>query len=97
MFLRIFTTQALRLSHSALDQSTVGQVTNLLSDDLNQFIQGLIFIQYLWIGPLQTVVVLYFLWQKIGVSSVFGVATLLLFIPLQGQYKQLIRQNIRSK
>lgn len=43
-----------------------------------------VFLNYLWIGPLQTIVIAYFLWQEIGVSSVVGVALLLVTIPLQG-------------
>lgn len=42
------------------------------------------FLNYVWVGPLQTILVTYFLWQEIGVSSLLGVGTLLFFIPLQG-------------
>lgn len=31
-----------------------------------------------------TIMVTYFLWQEIGVSSLLGVAGLLIFVPLQG-------------
>lgn len=57
---------------------------NLLSNDVNRFDIAVIFLHYLWIGPLETIVVTYFLWQEVGVSSIFGVAALLMFIPLQG-------------
>lgn len=43
-----------------------------------------VFFNYLWIGPIQTMVVTYFLWQEIGVSSIIGVALLLVTIPIQG-------------
>jgi len=40
---------------------------------------------FLWIGPLLTIEVTYFLWREIGgVSSLLGVAALLAFVPLQG-------------
>lgn len=82
--------QALRLSKTALGQTTVGQVVNLLSNDVNRFDICVIFLHYLWIGPLQTVIVTYFLWNQIGVSSVIGVAALLVFIPIQGKREFIV-------
>ncbi|VVC32375.1 ABC transporter type 1, transmembrane domain,ABC transporter-like,P-loop containing nucleoside triphosphate [Cinara cedri] len=84
--------KALRLSHIALGKITVGQVINLISNDLNRFDTALPEIQYLWIGPLQTIMITYFVWQKIGVSSLIGVATLFIFIPLQGWFGKKIAE-----
>jgi len=55
-----------------------------MSNDVNRFDIALTFIQFLWIGPLQTILVTYFLWQEIGVSSIVGVIFFLAFVPLQG-------------
>ncbi|XP_060872043.1 LOW QUALITY PROTEIN: ATP-binding cassette sub-family C member 4-like [Metopolophium dirhodum] len=76
--------KALFLSTKALDETTVGQMINLISNDVNQFDLALPKLHYLWIGPLQTIVVTYLLWQEIGVSSLIGIATFFFFIPLQG-------------
>lgn len=84
----VFISQALRLSTTALGETTVGQIVNLLSNDVNRFDALVVFLNYMWIGPLQTVVVTYFLWQEIGVSSVIGVIVLLVAIPLQGPYRK---------
>lgn len=62
----------------------MGQVVNLLSNDVNRFDIAVIFLHYLWLGPLETIIVTYFLWQEIDWASCVGVAVLLLFIPLQG-------------
>ncbi|XP_060873079.1 ATP-binding cassette sub-family C member 4-like isoform X2 [Metopolophium dirhodum] len=75
--------KAMRLSNTSLGETSVGRVVNLLSNDVNRFDKALFFLHFLWISPLQTIVVSYFLWQEIGVSSIFGVATLIMFIPLQ--------------
>ncbi|XP_065203724.1 probable multidrug resistance-associated protein lethal(2)03659 isoform X2 [Planococcus citri] len=76
--------KALKLSKTALGETTVGQVVNLLSNDVNRFDIAVIFLHYLWLGPLETIIVTYFLWQEIDWASCIGVAALLLFIPLQG-------------
>ncbi|KAG8310924.1 hypothetical protein J6590_054247 [Homalodisca vitripennis] len=77
------TFKSLRLSKAALGQTTVGQVVNLMTNDVNRFDMGIIFIHYLWLGPVTTVVVTYFLWQQIGVAALVGVAALLISIPAQ--------------
>jgi ATP-binding cassette subfamily C (CFTR/MRP) protein 4 len=71
---------------TALGEATVGQVVNLMSNDVKRFDVAIIFLHYLWLGPLQTFVVTYFMWVEVGPSAAIGVASLLLFIPLQGDY-----------
>ncbi|XP_025190824.1 multidrug resistance-associated protein 4-like, partial [Melanaphis sacchari] len=76
--------KALKLSRASLCETTIGQVVNLISNDVNRFDTAFRFIQFLWIGPLQTILVTYFLWQEIGVSSIIGVTAFLALVPLQG-------------
>ncbi|KAM3966828.1 LOW QUALITY PROTEIN: putative multidrug resistance-associated protein lethal(2)03659 [Aphomia sociella] len=75
--------KSLRLSKTALGETTVGQVVNLLSNDVNRFDVAIIFLHYLWIGPLATVIITYFMWLEISWAAVVGVAFMLAFIPLQ--------------
>ncbi|KAH8382740.1 hypothetical protein KR009_005071, partial [Drosophila setifemur] len=75
--------KALRLSRTALGDTTVGQVVNLLSNDVGRFDMVLINVHYLWIAPLELIVVTYLMYLEIGVSSLFGVAVMLLFLPFQ--------------
>lgn len=82
------------MSKTALGETTVGQVVNLLSNDVNRFDVIVIFLNYLWMGPLQTIIVTYFLWREIGASSIIGVAILLLLIPLQGLHKKNKTYNL---
>jgi ATP-binding cassette, subfamily C (CFTR/MRP), member 4 len=77
--------QSLRLSKTALGETTVGQVVNLLSNDVNRFDVAIIFVHYLWIGPLATIIITYLMWLEISWAAVVGVAFMLAFIPLQGE------------
>ncbi|XP_050060622.1 probable multidrug resistance-associated protein lethal(2)03659 isoform X2 [Aphis gossypii] len=76
--------KALYLSNKALGKTTVGQMITLISNDVNQFDVLYHKLHFLWIGPLQTIVATYLLWQEIGVSSLIGIAFFFVFIPLQG-------------
>lgn len=78
--------KALKLSRTALGETTIGQAVNLLSNDVSRFDVAIIFLHYLWLGPLETVIITYFMYREVGISAVFGVAALLMFIPLQGIY-----------
>ncbi|XP_014296340.1 probable multidrug resistance-associated protein lethal(2)03659 [Microplitis demolitor] len=75
--------KALKLSRTALGESTAGQVVNLLSNDVNKIDPAVIFFHYLWIGPVGTVIMTYLMYQEVGVAAIIGVASLLMFIPLQ--------------
>ncbi|XP_050060625.1 probable multidrug resistance-associated protein lethal(2)03659 isoform X2 [Aphis gossypii] len=81
--------KTLCLSHKTFGETAVGQVINLISNDVNRF-DCVINVHYLWIGPLQIIIGIYFLWQDIGVSLLVGVATFFFFIPLQGWMGKII-------
>uniref|UniRef100_A0A0K8VHX2 Putative multidrug resistance-associated protein lethal(2)03659 n=1 Tax=Bactrocera latifrons TaxID=174628 RepID=A0A0K8VHX2_BACLA len=75
--------KALRLSKTALGSTTTGQVVNLLSNDVGRLDTSLIQMHYLWLGPVEIIVITLLMYREIGVSSLFGVAFMLLFLPLQ--------------
>lgn len=77
--------KSLRLSKTALGETTIGQVVNLLSNDVNRFDGAVILLHNLWIGPLVTGVATYFMYEEIGISAVIGVVCILIFIPFQGK------------
>lgn len=76
--------KSLRLSKTALGETTIGQVVNLLSNDVDRFDGAVGLLHNLWIGPLVTAVATYFMYQEIGASAVIGVFCILVFIPFQG-------------
>ena len=73
------------LSQKALGQTSIGQMVNLLSNDVNHFDTSVLFLHYLWVGPLQPLIRMTILYHLIGPSCLAGFSFLILFIPLQGQ------------
>ncbi|CAG2057608.1 unnamed protein product, partial [Timema podura] len=74
---------SLKISLAALGDTTVGQVVNLLSNDVNRFDMAIVFLHYLWIGPLEILIITYLLWNDMRWSAIFGAIIMLLFIPMQ--------------
>lgn len=79
-----FLFQALRLSKTALGETTVGQAVNLLSNDVARFDKTFLVLAFLVIAPVETMIIVYLLWSRIGISAVLGVVSILLVIPVQG-------------
>lgn len=78
--------KSLRLSKTALGQTTAGQVVNLLSNDVNRFDVSLIFAHQMWVGPLETIVCTYLMYLQLQESSIIGVVLLIIFIPMQSKF-----------
>ncbi|XP_072319420.1 ATP-binding cassette sub-family C member 4-like [Eucyclogobius newberryi] len=81
--------KALRLSTESVGRTSTGQIVNLLSNDVNRFDEVTINMHYLWIGPLQAVVILVLLWFEIGLSCLAGVTIVVLMLPLQTWFGKL--------
>lgn len=75
----MFYRKALRLSPSVLGGSTAGQAVTMLSNDLEHM--ELMFVHYLWVGPVETLLLTYFMYSEIGIAAVIGVVILLVSIP----------------
>uniref|UniRef100_A0A8C7TH57 Multidrug resistance-associated protein 4 n=1 Tax=Oncorhynchus mykiss TaxID=8022 RepID=A0A8C7TH57_ONCMY len=88
--------KALCLSSAAMGKTTTGQMVNLLSNDVNKFDEVTNNLHYLWIAPLQAVVVISLLWYEIGPSCLAGVAVLVFLLPLQTMFGKLFG-SLRSK
>lgn len=83
VLLILHTIQCLVLSQKALGQTTIGQMVNIMSNDVNRFDFSVIFLHYLWVGPMQTLISTIILLYVIGPSCLVGLAVLILFVPLQ--------------
>lgn len=68
---------------------------------MSKFGLALTFLNDTWIGPVQVVLYGYFIYRKIGLAGLIGLAFLLSFIPLQGNdnvflLKTLMLSGIRG-
>ena len=75
--------KSLKLSRSSLGQTAVGQIVNIMSNDMQRFDEFSLTSCYLIVAPLQTLIVFGILTQTIKISAVPGMIVLFLMIPFQ--------------
>ncbi|VEN34161.1 unnamed protein product [Callosobruchus maculatus] len=75
--------KTLRLSKKALGKTTIGQMINLLSNDVNRFDNSFQYFHYLWAAPIETLIIMYLLYYMVGLTGLVGYLLLLLIIPVQ--------------
>ncbi|XP_063223955.1 ATP-binding cassette sub-family C member 4-like [Bacillus rossius redtenbacheri] len=89
--------KVLRLSQRATGMTTTGQVVNLMSNDVNRFDRLPLLLHYLWILPVQTVVITHLMWRSVGAAALVGVGTLFAqTVPVQGYVSRII-SKLRMK
>ncbi|XP_026732665.1 multidrug resistance-associated protein 1-like isoform X2 [Trichoplusia ni] len=90
--------KALCLSNSARKESTVGEIINLMSTDVDRF-SNLTFVNLIWSAPLQISLALYFLWGVLGPSVLAGVAVIVILMPMNGlmaKYQQSLQTKLMA-
>lgn len=75
--------KALRITKAAGTDGLTGQVINLMSNDVAKFDTAVGFVQDIWKGPIELLVLGFFIYREIGFAGLLGIAFLLSFIPLQ--------------
>lgn len=74
--------KALRLSQTALGETSPGKMVNLLTNDVNRFHWAIFFVNSLWVSPLLTVIVGVLLWFEVGIPGLIGIAVVFAVVPL---------------
>lgn len=77
--------KALKLSKSALAETTIGQMVNLLSNDVSRFDNTAQRLHNLWFAPIEILTIMYLVYAYVGPTGLAGAVFLLLFIPFQGK------------
>ncbi|KAG5681565.1 hypothetical protein PVAND_010984 [Polypedilum vanderplanki] len=75
--------KALKLSTTALGNTSVGKVVNLLSNDVSRFDIVSVFIHAMWLAPLLTIIVGILLYQEVGTAGLVGILVIGIVTPLQ--------------
>ncbi|KAI0230542.1 Multidrug resistance-associated protein 1 [Lamellibrachia satsuma] len=84
--------KALKLSNTARQSSTVGEIVNLMSVDAQRLQELTTYLNMLWSGPFQMAVCLYFLWAILGPSVLAGVAVMVLLLPVNAYIAKVTRK-----
>lgn len=78
--------KALKLSKTAMMESTVGQMVNLISTDVSRFHYICLHLYQIFVTPIQTMIALYLLFATVDATAMVGVGLLMLFIPILCKY-----------
>eukprot|EP00094_Tigriopus_californicus_P002270 TCALIF_02191-PA protein Name:"Similar to ABCC1 Multidrug resistance-associated protein 1 (Gallus gallus)" AED:0.28 eAED:0.28 QI:0/0.14/0/0.75/0.28/0.25/8/0/1220 len=73
--------KSLRLSGAAKKESTVGEIVNLMSVDVQRFMDLMPYLNMLWSAPLQIALCCYFIYQELGAAMFAGLAVMVIGIP----------------
>ena len=76
--------KSLKLSQSTIADNTAGHLLNLLANDVGRFEYNVANVHFLWMGPLETLVICGLTYWMLGATAIIGIAILLGFIPVQG-------------
>ena len=84
--------KSMRISSSAKKESTVGEIVNLMSVDVQKFMDLLPYVNVLWSALLQIGLATYFMYQELGWAAFVGIAILFISMPLNGYMASLMRK-----
>lgn len=83
--------KALVVSNATRKESTIGEITNLMSIDAGRFTEIMLYIDLVWSAPLQIAVAMYFLWSMLGPAVLAGLAVMLVSMPITGVLLNMTR------
>ncbi|XP_074861284.1 cystic fibrosis transmembrane conductance regulator [Carettochelys insculpta] len=82
--------KTLKLSSRVLDKISIGQLISLLSNNLNKFDEGLALAHFVWIAPLQVILLMGLLWEMLEWSAFCGFAFLIVVALFQAWLGQMM-------
>lgn len=76
--------KVLRLSKNSFEKTSVGQILNILANDMQRLDDLGFLAPYYYCSPLQAIIVIYVMWKYyLGIACLGGAVLMILFIPFQ--------------
>ena len=95
--------KALNVTQSTKKDSSIGEIVNIMSVDVQRFMDLLPYLNMLWSAPLQIVISAYFMYVELGVATFVGMGILFATMPLNfflGKYMrsfQVTQMKLKDK
>lgn len=77
--------KVLRMSQTAMGETSSGHIVNLLSNDVSRFESMAKFLNAIWCSPLLVSIVGYLLWQEVRWAGLIGLAIVFIIVPIQSK------------
>jgi ATP-binding cassette subfamily C (CFTR/MRP) protein 4 len=87
----------LRLKRETCQKFTLGQMVNLLSNDIDRFQDVFGFLHHVWISPLKLLVGFYYFNVILGKTAMAGFLIYVLFFILQSMWDLVVRHIYKKK
>ncbi|CAG9825036.1 unnamed protein product [Phaedon cochleariae] len=92
--------KSLRLGPESFSKTSTGKIVTLITKDVTAFENALTYVNDMWIGVIQTGIIAFIIYRRIGISVLVGLGFYLLIIPLQlylGKKSSLMRVSSAKK
>ena len=84
--------QCLLLNQRSLGKTSIGQMVNLMSNDVNRFDRSVLLFNYLWVAPMQALIATVILFRLIGWYSFFALGFFVFFTPTQSSLHNIFEK-----
>ena len=89
--------KSLKLSTSARKETTVGEMTNLLATNTSTFERCFVQLVQVILLPIQLIITTYMLWQYLRWATFAGIASMVLFMPINTYFARLSKSIHKNK